>query len=78
MTDLKKLEWMRRARIAGWIIFFGLAFAHGAANTGIPNSFGRGQISWLVGVLSGVLFWNLWALNDKIKALRKSLEGRIS
>ena len=78
MTDLKKLEWMRRGRIAGWIAFLGLGVIHTLANSRIVNEFGRGQISWWIGIASGILFWNLWGLNSKISTLRKSLEGRIS
>lgn len=78
MTDLKKLEWMRRGQIAGWIAFFVLGFVHIAANTKIVNEFARGQLSWMIGVVSGLLFGYLLTVGDKVKAAREAVEKQLS
>lgn len=78
MTDLNKLEWMKRLRIVGWLGFVGLCFLQGFYNTAIKDDILRGTFNWMIGMTAGILFWNLFVtLQRKIKELRKSIETKL-
>ena len=77
MTDLKKLEWMKRGRLAGWITFTGLGVAQAACNTLVVNIVTRGSFQWVIGIIAGMIFWNLMTVGDKIKKVRKAIETKL-